>query len=1540
VTVSATSSDTNLVTVATSGTTTNRTLSITTVTNANGNATITLVADDGTDTTTNSFVLTVIPVNDAPSFTLLTNVITVLEDSGAYSLTDFATNIVSGPSDESIQTNVFVLTVTNSAFYATQPAISPTGTLTFRPNTNVFGTNNIAVVLRDSGGTNNGGFNSSAAQIFRVVVTSSNDAPVISGLSSFTINEDAGRTNKTFMVTDVDTVITNVTLTATSSDTNLITVAVTGTTTNRTLAVTTVTNANGAATITLVANDGIDTATNSITLTVNAVNDAPVLLALSALSVLEDSGPTNRTVVVSDVDTDITNVTVTVTSSATNVATVSISGTDTNRTLTITPVTNAFGTATITIVADDTGKTATNSFVLTVLSVNDVPSFTLSTNLVTVTEDSGAYSGTGFATSISSGPSNESTQTNNFILTVTNTAFFATQPALSPTGTLTFRPATNAYGTNTISVVLRDSGGTTNGGVNVSAAQTFDIAVTTVNDAPVISGISAFSINEDVGTTNRTFVLTDVDTDITTVTVSASSSDTNLVTVTTSGTSTNRTLAITTVTNANGTATITLVADDGSATTTNSFVLTVNAVNDAPSFTLMTNVVTVGEDGGDYSQANFATNIVVGPTDESAQTNSFVLTVTNTSFYAVQPAISPGGTLTFRPNTNVFGTNNISVVLRDSGGTNNGGVSASAAQILRVVVASTNDAPVINGISSFSINEDAGRTNKTFTVTDVDTVITNVTVTATSSDTNLVTVAVSGTTTNRTLAITTVTNANGTATITLVASDTIDTTTNTFTLTVNAVNDAPVITPLTALSILEDAAATNLTVLVNDVDTPITNVTVSATSANTNLVAISMSGMDTNRTLTLTTVSNAFGSATISVVADDGTKTSTNSFVLIVQSVNDAPSFTLSTNLVTVAEDSSAYSAANFATSISSGPSNESTQTNNFILTTTNTAFFATQPAISASGTLTFRPATNVYGTNTISVVLHDSGGTTNGGVNVSAAQTFDIVVTSVNDAPVISGISAFSINEDVGTTNRTFVLTDVDTDITTVTVSASSSDTNLVTVSTSGTSTNRTLAITTVTNANGSATITLIADDGSATSTNSFVLTVNPVNDAPSFTLTTNNVVVTKYSTTMVVTNFATNMLAGPSNESTQTWSFVVTAGNSNSFVVQPTITTNGTLSFRTKDIAGVASVSVRLQDNGGTNNSGVNLSPVQSFLVTVPANPYIPLAGQYNGLFYDTNGVVNASAGFMSFTLVTNGTYSGYVLLDGGSNTFTGQFDIAGNTTTTVTRTNTDLGVTMTLDLTTNFTESASGTVSNGTWTSVLQVDHATFNATRNPSLFAGEYNIAFPGDPTNTNAPGGNGFGAVSVDANGIVTLGGQLSDNTPVSQTVSLSKDGVWPLYASLYSGKGLILSWVTLESTATNDLLGNATWIKDSSVGGSYYAGGFTNDLTITGSYYQEPLIGLPILNLSTGSVVLSGGNLTGSITNTFTLNADNTVTVDPAATNGLSMTFDLVNGTFSGQFVDPTSSATNTFDGVVLQTPVEAVGYFLGTSESGSVIVK
>jgi Bacterial Ig domain len=129
----------------------------------------------------------------------------------------------------------------------------------------------------------------------------------------------------------------------------------------------------------------------------------------------------------------------------------------------------------------------------------------------------------------------------------------------------------------------------------------------------------------------------------------------------------------------------------------------------------------------------------------------------------------------------------------------------------------------------------------------------------------------------------------------------------------------------------------------------------------------------------------------------DGEDTAT--VTITVSPVNDPPSFTAGLD-VTVNEDSGAYSAA-WATGISAGPDDEAGQTVTFVVTNNNDALFSTQstqPAISSSGTLTFTPAPNAFGTATVTVFAQDNGCTANEGDDTSDPQTFTITVNEVND--------------------------------------------------------------------------------------------------------------------------------------------------------------------------------------------------------------------------------------------------------------------------------------------------------------------------------------------------------------------------------------------------------------------------------------------------------------------------------------------------------------------------------------------------------------
>jgi hypothetical protein len=139
---------------------------------------------------------------------------------------------------------------------------------------------------------------------------------------------------------------------------------------------------------------------------------------------------------------------------------------------------------------------ATVTLVHTITAVNDVPSFTKGTDQ-TVNEDAGAQTVTGWATGLSTGPADETSQTLSFNTTNDNNALFSVQPTIDSNGNLNYTPAANANGTATVTVFITDNGGTANGGVNTSTSQTFTITVNAINDAPTgLGNLTLVTVNE------------------------------------------------------------------------------------------------------------------------------------------------------------------------------------------------------------------------------------------------------------------------------------------------------------------------------------------------------------------------------------------------------------------------------------------------------------------------------------------------------------------------------------------------------------------------------------------------------------------------------------------------------------------------------------------------------------------------------------------------------------------------------------------------------------------------------------------------------------------------------------------------------------------------------------------------------------------------------------------------------------------------------------------------------------------------------------
>ena len=210
----------------------------------------------------------------------------------------------------------------------------------------------------------------------------------------------------------------------------------------------------------------------------------------------------------------------------------------------------------------------------------------------------------------------------------------------------------------------------------------FTITVNNVNDAPTITSSAVTSANEDSGYSYE-FTASDVDSGDS-IAYSAPTKPSWLNINSSSGALTG------TPSNSDvGTHSIVLKATDAAgATDTESFTLTVNNVNDAPTIT-STAVTSVNEDVA-YSYTFAANDVDSGDSVTlSAQTKPSWL-----SFNAGT------GVLSGTPNNSHVGNHSVTLRATDSNG-------VSTDQSFTITVNNVNDAPVLEAISDSSADEDA-----------------------------------------------------------------------------------------------------------------------------------------------------------------------------------------------------------------------------------------------------------------------------------------------------------------------------------------------------------------------------------------------------------------------------------------------------------------------------------------------------------------------------------------------------------------------------------------------------------------------------------------------------------------------------------------------------------------------------------------------------------------------------------------------------------------------------------------------------------------
>ncbi len=477
---------------------------------------------------------------------------------------------------------------------------------------------------------------------------------------------------------------------------------------------------------------------------VYAQNNAPTIAPISDQNVNEDAGlQTISLTGISDGDGSSQVVTITATSSNQGLipdANLNVIYTNPNATgsLEYTTVLDGYGITTITITVMDDGGTSPGvdtfqeTFDIIVNPINDPPSFVKGANIPAsgnLLEDAGTQNILGWATSINAGGTlnNEAAQILTFHLaivgTTSNIAF--DNLAISSFGILTFKATANTNGVATIQVYVQDDN-LFNPPDQVSATETFTITVDAVNDPPSFTGGGDIVIDE--GSAAQTFSGW-----ATAISPGGGSDELsqslnfNLVLTSTTGTMSfvsdpmidaTGELTFEVESAANGTANYLLsLVDDGSDTPPNSnesatitLKITVDPVNDPPSFTMQQTLDTL-EDAGFISLVNFATDLAPGGVDEVTQKLNFevsILQTTNGLTFTENPRISSSGTFTFESSPDANGTALLKVILKDDGFSLPPHNNTSEPDTLLLSIQDLNDAPsFVKGVDPI-VDEDEG----------------------------------------------------------------------------------------------------------------------------------------------------------------------------------------------------------------------------------------------------------------------------------------------------------------------------------------------------------------------------------------------------------------------------------------------------------------------------------------------------------------------------------------------------------------------------------------------------------------------------------------------------------------------------------------------------------------------------------------------------------------------------------------------------------------------------------------------------------------
>lgn len=883
-----------------------------------GDVTFSYTLSDGTATATGTVTLTLASTLRAP--VAVDDTVSTDED---VVLALQASSLISNDLD--LDGDTLSLTAVSNAMHGTVALAS--GVITFSPDAEFSGTASFDYTVSDGALTDTGSVT--------ITVVDVNDAPLATDDLANT-NEDTAVTLAltTLLANDLD-VDGMVTITAVSNATNG-TVALSG----ASIVFTPTAQFNGTAGFDYTLSDGMLTDTGRVTVSVSAMNDAPVATPDSATTAEDTSLALSvSTLLANDSDPEAQQLSITSVQSAVR-GTVTLAG----NTVTFVPESNYVGAASFAYTVTDGTDTASAVVSITVTAVNDAPVAVADAR--TGTEDVVLT-----LTAASLLANDSDVEGSALTLTAVGNATHGTVALAA--GTITFTPESNFVGDATFEYTVSD------GALTSTAVVT--IALAGANDAPVaVDDMRTTAEDTALTATAASLISNDTDPENATLTLTAVSNATN-GTVALSGTD----VVFTPTANFNGTAGFDYTVSDGALTDTGHVTITVSAANDAP--TGVADTATTSEDTlVTFSDAALLAN------DSDVDGQALSITAVGN---AVNGNVSrAAGITSFTPSVNFSGTSSFEYTVSDG--------ALTATVVVTITVTAVNDAPIAVDDTA-SVNESAVLTLGTSVVLGNDTDVEGsaLSVSSVSGATNG-SVSLSGST----ITFVPTPGFNGTAGFDYAVSDGALTDTGRVTVSVGAVNDPPVaVDDSSTTSEDTQLTLTDAALLINDTDPDGPSLSVIAVGNPVNGTVSRSLGV-----ITFTPSVNFAGTASFEYSVSDGTLTDVGVVTVTVTAVNDAP--TAVDDLFTTAEDTALIvpGATLFSNDLDvDGPSLSVTAVGNAVGGTVSLS----------AGTITFTPAADFAGAAGFEYTVSDGAATDVGAVEVTVTPVDDVPVANADSA-------------------------------------------------------------------------------------------------------------------------------------------------------------------------------------------------------------------------------------------------------------------------------------------------------------------------------------------------------------------------------------------------------------------------------------------------------------------------------------------------------------------------------------------------------------